>query len=72
MHFLIKLLQHVFQQRGDFGTWPVLYFLRVAPQRAGHGHLGAEAAGGLWRLMFAVVDGVVGVVTGEGTGGDVD
>ena len=62
MHFLIKLLQHVFQQRGDFGTWPVLYFLRVEPQRGGHGHLGAEAEGGLWRLMVAVVDGVVVVI----------
>ena len=58
--------------RGDFGTWPVLYSLRVEPQRGGHGHLGAEAEGGLLRLMFAVVDGVVGVVTGEVTGGDVD
>ena len=50
----------------------VLCFLSAEPQRGGHGHLGAEAEGGLWRLMVAVVDGVVGVVTGEVTGGDVD
>ena len=48
--------------RGDFGTWPVLYFRRVDPQRGGHGYLDAEAEGGLWRLIVAVVDGVVVVV----------